>query len=42
MRGKRVVVGLTGVLAVAVGLTVSSVEAPATGNPVAAGQWVNT
>lgn len=42
MRGKRFVVGLTGMLAVAVGLTVSSVEAPATGNPVAAGQWVNT
>ncbi len=42
MRGKRFVVGLTGVLAVAVGLTVSSVEAPAAGNPVAAGQWVNT
>ncbi|TDV55010.1 SGNH/GDSL hydrolase family protein [Actinophytocola oryzae] len=42
MRGKRFVVGLTGVLAVAVGLTVQSVEAPAAGNPVAAGQWVNT
>ena len=42
MRGRRFVVGMTGVLAVAAGLTVSSVEAPATGSPVAAGEWVNT
>jgi lysophospholipase L1-like esterase len=42
MRGKRFVVGLTGALAVAVGLAVATVEAPAAGNPVAAGQWVNT
>jgi lysophospholipase L1-like esterase len=41
MRG-RFVLSLVGVLAVAVGLAVTSVEAPAAGTPHAAGQWVNT
>jgi lysophospholipase L1-like esterase len=41
MRG-RFVISLVGVLTVAVGLAVTSVEAPAAGTPHAAGQWVNT
>jgi lysophospholipase L1-like esterase len=42
MRVGRFVVSLAGVLAASVGLAVQSVEAPAVGSPVAAGQWVNT
>lgn len=41
MRG-RFVFSLVGVLTAAVGLAVASVEAPATGSPSAAGQWVDT
>jgi lysophospholipase L1-like esterase len=42
MRGRRFVVSLAGVLAVAGGVVVQSAETPAVGSPVAAGQWVNT
>jgi lysophospholipase L1-like esterase len=42
MRGRRFVVSLAGVLAVAAGVVVQSAETPAAGSPVAAGQWVNT
>ena len=42
MRGRRFVVSLAGLLAVAAGVVVQSAETPAAGSPVAAGQWVNT
>jgi lysophospholipase L1-like esterase len=42
MRGRRFVVSLAGVLAVAAGVVAQSAETPAAGSPVAAGQWVNT